>query len=95
MSLPEFDLLSQHVSRIFRIEDVTAGNPKEWIARYRGHLLSEDTVSAYDQLANALRPYDITPLFRKEKGDKQVIFLVPTPIPPRSVSASTRTATVP
>ena len=86
MTLPEFDLLSQHVSRIFRIEDVTAGNPKEWIARYRGHLLSEDTVSAYDQLADALRPYNITPLFRKEKDDKQVIFLVPTPTPPGSSS---------
>ncbi|HLE91550.1 MAG TPA: hypothetical protein VI753_10415, partial [Anaerolineales bacterium] len=68
MSLPELDLLAQHVSRIFRIEDVTAGNPKEWIARYRGHLLREDdSVAAYDQLADALRPYNITPLFRKEK----------------------------
>ena len=86
MSLPEFDLLSQHVSRIFRIEDVTAGNPKEWIARYRGHLLSEDTIAAYDQLANALRPYNITPLVRKEKDGKQVIFLVPSPAPPRSSS---------
>ena len=84
MSLPELDLLAQHVSRIFRIEDVTAGNPKEWIARYRGHLLREDdSVAAYDQLADALRPYNITPLFRKEKDDKQVIFLVPSPTPPR------------
>lgn len=82
MSLPELDLLAQHVSRIFRIEDVTAGNPKEWIARYRGHLLREDdSVAAYDQLADALRPYNITPLFRKEKDGKQVIFLVPSPAP--------------
>lgn len=85
MSLPEFDLLTRHVSRIFRIEDVTAGNPKEWIARYRGTLLSEDdSVAAYEQLADALRPYNITPLFRKEQDDKQVIFLVPTPTPPKS-----------
>ncbi|HEX9840262.1 MAG TPA: site-2 protease family protein [Anaerolineales bacterium] len=86
MTLPQFDLLSQHVSRIFRIEDVTAGSPKEWIARYRGYFLTEDTVAAYDQLADALRPYNITPLFRKEKDDKQVIFLVPSPTPPRSSS---------
>jgi membrane-associated protease RseP (regulator of RpoE activity) len=86
MTLPEFDLLSQHVSRIFRIEDVTAGNPKELIARYRGYLLTEDTVAAYDQLADALRPYNVTPLFRKEMDDKQVIFLVPSPTPPRSSS---------
>lgn len=83
MSIPEIDLLTSHVSKIFRVEDVTAGNPKEWIARYRGHLLSEDTVAAYDQLADSLRPYDITPLFRKEAGNKQLIFLVPSPIPPK------------
>lgn len=83
MTFPEIDILSSQVSRIFRVDDVTVGNPKEWIARYRGHLLSEDTVAAYDQLAGALRPYNITPLFRKETGDKQVIFLVPSPPIPK------------
>lgn len=78
MSFPEIDLFTSQVSRIFRIEDVTAGTPKEWIARYRGYLLGEDTVAAYDQLAEALRPYNITPLFRKEPGGKQVIYLVPS-----------------
>lgn len=78
MSLPEIDLFTSQVSRIFRIEDVTTGNPKEWIARYRGYLLSEDTATAYDRLAEALRPYNVTPLFRKEEGGKQVIFLVPS-----------------
>jgi membrane-associated protease RseP (regulator of RpoE activity) len=86
MTLPDFDLLRQHVSRIFRIDDVTAGNPKEWIARYRGNFLTEDTVAAYDQLADALRLYNITPLFRKEKDDKQVIFLVPSLTIPRPSS---------
>lgn len=84
MSIPEIDLLTSHVSKIFRVEDVTAGNPKEWIARYRGHLLSEDTIAAYDQLADSLRQYNITPLFRKEDGNKQLIFLVPSPTPPKS-----------
>jgi membrane-associated protease RseP (regulator of RpoE activity) len=83
MPVPELELLSSFVSRIFRVEDVTAGEPKEWIVRYRGHLLSEDTVAAYDQLAESLRPYNITPLFRKEPGDKQVIFLVPSPVIPK------------
>jgi len=86
MTLPEIDLLTGQVSRIFRVEDVTVGNPREWIARYRGYLLSEDTVAAYDQLADALRPYNITPLFRKEQGDRQVIFLVPTPPVPKFTS---------
>jgi membrane-associated protease RseP (regulator of RpoE activity) len=83
MPVPEIELLTNFVSRIFRVEDVTAGEPKQWIVRYRGHLISEDTASAYDQLADALRPYNITPLFRKEQGDKQVIFLVPSPTIPK------------
>ena len=42
MSYPEIDVLTSHVSRVFRVEDVTAGEPREWIARYRGSLLNED-----------------------------------------------------
>lgn len=83
MTLPEIDFLNSQVSRIFHVEDVTVGNPKEWIARYRGYLLQEDTVAAYDQLAEALRPYNITPLFRKERDNKQLIYLVPNPPVPR------------
>ncbi|MEO5887327.1 MAG: site-2 protease family protein [Anaerolineales bacterium] len=84
MSVPEIDVLTSHVARIFRVEDVTAGNPKEWIARYRGQLLNkEDSIAAYDQLAEAVRPYNLTPLFRKEEGDKQLIFLVPSPPIPK------------
>src|SRR5215475_7318980 len=77
MSYPELDVLNSHVSRIFRIDDVTAGNPREWIARYRGQLLSDDSAAAYDQLAESVRPYGITPLFRKGEDGKQVIFLSP------------------
>lgn len=86
MSSPEIDVLTNYVSRIFRIEDVTAGDPKEWIVRYRGVLLSEDTVAAYDQLAELLQPYNITPLFRKAEDGKHIIFLTPAPptLPPLS-----------
>jgi membrane-associated protease RseP (regulator of RpoE activity) len=83
MPIPEIDVLTSHVSKIFRVEDVTAGNPKEWVARYRGQLLSEDTAAAYDQLADAVRPYTLTPLFRKEEGGKQLIYFVPSPVPAR------------
>ena len=87
MSYPEIDVLTSHVSRIFRVEDVTAGEPKEWIVRYRGHLLNEeDSATAYDQLADAMRPYNITPLFRKEQGGKQLIYLVQSPPLPRRSS---------
>ena len=82
MSIPEIDILNSHVMRIFRVEDVTRGDPKQWIAKYRGQLLSEDSSAAYDQLADAVRPYGITPLFRREEGG-QVIYLVQTPEPRR------------
>jgi membrane-associated protease RseP (regulator of RpoE activity) len=80
MPVPDIDVLTGHVSRVFRVEDVTAGEPKEWIVRYRGHLLNqEDSAAAYDQLAESMRPYGITPLFRKEQGGKQLIYLVQSP----------------
>ncbi|HZJ21839.1 MAG TPA: hypothetical protein VFD54_00945, partial [Anaerolineales bacterium] len=84
MSVPEIDILTSHVARIFRVQDVTMGDPKEWTARYRGQLLNkDDSVAAYDQLAEAVRPYNLTPLFRKEEGDQQLIYLVPTPVTPK------------
>jgi membrane-associated protease RseP (regulator of RpoE activity) len=49
--------------------------------------LNEDSESAYDQLAQSLQAYDITPLFRKEK-DKPVIYLVPRKPDPRPARIS-------
>jgi membrane-associated protease RseP (regulator of RpoE activity) len=87
MSYPDIDILTSHVSRIFRVEDVTAGEPKEWIVRYRGHLLNEEeSLAAYDQLADAIRPYNLTPLFRREQGGKQLIYLVQSPAIPKTSS---------
>jgi len=75
MTLPEPETLHAIVGRVFRSEDVTLGDPlKNYIARYRGELLL-DSVAAYDQLAEALRPYAITPLFRIE-GGRQTVILV-------------------
>jgi membrane-associated protease RseP (regulator of RpoE activity) len=79
MTFPETEVLSALVSRVFRIEDVTTGDPAkgpQW--RFRGHLLYDDSVSAYDQLAAAVKPHGLTPLFRLEKGE-QVIYLVNSP----------------
>ncbi len=82
MSLPEIDVLTSHVSKIFRIDDVTAGDPREWIVRYRGQLLGEDSVAAYDQLADAVRGFNLTPLFRKGDDGRQVIYLAQSlPLP--------------
>jgi membrane-associated protease RseP (regulator of RpoE activity) len=88
MSIPATEVLSNLVSRVFRIEDVTLGEPaRGLIARYRGHLVSEDTVAAYDQLAESLKPFEITPLFRTDKG-QQVIFLVPRKPDPKPTRIS-------
>jgi Zn-dependent protease len=82
MSLPDSEIMNSIVSRIFRYEDVTMGDPnKGFFLRYRGALLG-DSVQAYDQLAEALRPYDITPLFRLEDGH-QTVLLVPGTIHPK------------
>ncbi len=88
MPIPETETLNHFVSRIFRIEDVTLGDPaRGLIARYRGQLIGEDSAAAYDQLAEQLQPYDITPLFRQEKG-QQIIYLVPKKPEPRPTRAS-------
>jgi membrane-associated protease RseP (regulator of RpoE activity) len=86
MSIPELEVLNSHVSRIFRVEDVTTGDPNKWIARYRGRLIGEESSASYDQLADAVKPYGITPLFRKEEGEQQVIYLVQTPAAPRATA---------
>jgi len=85
MSIPELEVLNSHVSRVFRMEDVTTGDPQKWIARYRGYLLNDDSVSAYDQLTEAVTSYGITPLFRKEDGG-QVIYLIQTPVLPKTTA---------
>ncbi len=76
MSFPEPEILNSLVARIFRINDVTTGDPqKGWIVRYRGHLLDTDSAAAYDLLADSVRAHGLTPLFRKE-DELQVIYLV-------------------
>ncbi len=77
MSLPEPEVLNQLVSRAFRIDDVTMGDPlkEKYLFRYRGQLLQEDSAEAFDYLLSGLKPYGITPLFRLEDG-RQVVYLV-------------------
>ncbi len=88
MAIPENEVLNNLVSRVFRVEDVTLGEPaRGLIARYRGHLIQEDTVAAYDLLATSLKPYDITPLFRMDKG-QQVIYLTPKRPDPKPARTS-------
>ncbi len=88
MPIPDNEVLNNLVSRVFSVQDVTLGEPaRGLIARYRGLLLTDDTVAAYDQLAESLKPYDITPLFRMDKG-QQVIYLTPRRPDPKPARAS-------
>lgn len=88
MTFPETDILTGIVTRLFRVDEVTLGDPKRgFIARYRGQLLREPD-EAYDQLAETLRRYDITPLFRLE-GGRQTVLLVPGVLRPKAGRIST------
>ena len=88
MPYPEIEILNNLVSRVFKVDDVTLGEPaKGLIARYRGRIITEDTVVAYDQLSDSLKIYNITPLFRLEKG-QQVVFLVPSKPDPKPARVS-------
>ena len=90
MSVPEIEVLTSIVSKVFTIEDVTAGNGKDFIVRYRGYFLTEDTVAAYDQVAEVVRQYKVMPLFRKEADGKQAIFFAPS-LPDVPLRANPRT----
>ncbi|MEA3351380.1 MAG: site-2 protease family protein [Chloroflexota bacterium] len=68
------ETLTRLVTRVFRIDDTTWGAAKQgFLVRYGGELYG-DSEAAYDQLSNELRHYEITPIFRKEKG-KHTIYL--------------------
>jgi membrane-associated protease RseP (regulator of RpoE activity) len=76
MTLPETDILTSIVSRVFRIDELTLGDQQKqgFFIRFRGELLL-DSIEAYDRLAADLKSYDITPLFREE-GGRQTVLLV-------------------
>jgi LPS O-antigen subunit length determinant protein (WzzB/FepE family) len=62
------------VARVLNIQDITSGNPdKDFIVRYRGMLLTEDSEEAYDRLAGYLEPLSYNAAFpngrRPARGD--------------------------
>lgn len=76
------DYYTPIVQRFFHIEDTTWGKAKGgYIVRYRGHLLI-DSELAYDQLAQALRVQQVTPIFRLIDG-KQTILITPGILEPK------------
>jgi hypothetical protein len=78
MTLPPPEILNSLVARFFRADDITLGGEGHpFLVRYRGQLLDDDSAAAYDRLAEALAPYDVLPLFRREKDGRQAIILIP------------------
>jgi Zn-dependent protease len=58
-----------------RVSEVTWGDEKQnFVVRFRGQLVGEPG-PAYEKLAGALRPLDVTPLFRKESGQHAVVLM--------------------
>ncbi|MFO7586002.1 MAG: site-2 protease family protein [Anaerolineales bacterium] len=85
------EIITSLVARVFRIEDVTSGGHTDpYLLRYRGQLFTGiDSAEAYDQLAQALKPHGLMPLFRRAEDEGHVIFLVeklpaPPPTNPRT-----------
>lgn len=63
------------IGKYLKIDDITAGSVKEaYLLRYRGQLKG-DSAEAYATMAADLKPYNVMPLFRREK-EQDVVLLV-------------------
>jgi membrane-associated protease RseP (regulator of RpoE activity) len=72
----EADPYTPIVRRVFRVDSVEWADQKQpYIVRYTGSLYSEDSESAYNQLSEALKPLDVTPLFRSEEHEQAVVLM--------------------
>ncbi|MCP4140836.1 MAG: site-2 protease family protein [Chloroflexi bacterium] len=88
MHLLETEILNNIIASVFKTESITLGDTKRgYVVRYQGHLLGDDSATAYDQLSESLSPHSLTPLFHIE-NDQQVIFLVHEAEPPELPKAS-------
>jgi len=69
------DIFSSIVRRVFRSDDITWGTEKQgFYIRYRGKFLI-DSETAYEQLSTALKPHNITPLFRNQDGVPTILLI--------------------
>ncbi len=74
--------ITSQVKRVMQVVSITTEGPdSRTLVRYRG-LLTKDSQEAYDQLAAALKPYRITPLF-SEENDQHIVTLMDGVIDPK------------
>ncbi|MDY6847490.1 MAG: site-2 protease family protein [Chloroflexota bacterium] len=73
--------ITQYVKTIFDIESMTTGGTKQgYRVRYLGKLNTPDSEKAYDQLAEYLADYGLTPLFRQKEGQHEIIIVDERPV---------------
>jgi Predicted membrane-associated Zn-dependent proteases 1 len=83
----QFEVIDAQIRQVFRVDDTTAGTMQQgFIRRYRGHLLTDDSIGAYDRLTDALKPFHFTPLFRKDENTQLILLIpeIPEPKPARN-----------
>jgi membrane-associated protease RseP (regulator of RpoE activity) len=69
------ELITKLTTKIMKIDSVTSYEPgSREVAVFRGQL-RKDSIAAYDQITKALKPYNLTPLFREE-NEQHVIALL-------------------
>ena len=79
----EKDTYTPVIGRFMRIDATFLGDDKKGVLmRYQGQLYDQDSTQAYDQMSEALRPLNATPLFRLE-GNNQVVILMNGTIQPK------------
>ena len=76
------------VRRVLYVEDTTLGDEhSRYVVRYRGRLYNEDSAAAYNQLAEAVKPLGLTPIFRMDENRHSVMLIAgvtkPAPSNPR------------
>lgn len=77
------EIITQLISEVFEIEQVTWGGHRErFEVLYRGRLKG-DSERIHQQLLKSLEPYNLTPFFRQEGGDHliQLVRGLPKPRP--------------
>jgi Zn-dependent protease len=80
-------VLKSIVERYFKIDDVIFGGEKEsFLFRFHGNLRTDDSINAYSAMEEQLRPFEITPLFRKDGGRQMVVLIKGIHKPPGSNS---------
>ena len=78
------ELFTSLVQLVMRIDSTTWGtNQQKYLVRFQGELRMESEL-AYDQLSEALRSHDVTPLFRVEDGQHTILLLEGVIKPKRS-----------